>query len=154
MKGNDKLFIILLTLSYLFIFFLFFLYIYLLLYTYSNKKHENMKNILYFFRDLLILTQMFSYYLGMEVHFILIFCENPDKYFRKDFKCWGSQYFIYFILSMFYLILKFCLCEITVNFSFSKEDLNTSSISKFIISNHNKILLYTKTTSLFLFFFS
>ena len=153
MKGNDQLFIILLTLSYLFIFFLFFLYIYLLQYTYSNKKHENMKNILYFFRDLLILTQMFSYYLGMEVHFILIFCENPDKYFRKDFKCWGSQYFIYFILSMFYLILKFCLCEITVNFSFSKEDLNTSSISKFIISNHNKILLYTKTTSLFLFFF-
>ncbi len=111
-----------------------------------------MKNIFYFFRDLLVLTQMFSYYSGMEVHLILIFCENPDKYFRKDFKCWSSQYFIYFVLSQFYLILKFCLCEIIVNFSFSKEDLNSSSISKFIISNHCKILLYTKTASLFLFF--
>ena len=94
---------------------------------------------------------MFTYYSGLEIHLIVIFCEKPTKYFRGKFKCWNSEHYLYFILSIIYFVFKFILCLLIVVLKFSKDELNSSATSKFIISNHLKVLLFVKTISLILF---
>ena len=96
---------------------------------------------------------MFSYYTGLEIHLIVIFCEKPKKYFREKFKCWNSEHYLYFFLSIIYLVFKFFLCLLMVVLKFSKDELNSSATSKFIISNHLKVLLFVKSISLILFSF-
>ena len=94
---------------------------------------------------------MFSYYNGLEINLIVIFCEKPKNYFRGKFKCWNSEHYFYFILSIIYLVFKIFLSLLIVFLKFSKDELNCSATSKFIISNHLKVLLYVKTISLILF---
>ena len=78
---------------------------------------------------------MFTYYSGLEIHLIVIFCEKPTKYFRGKFKCWNSEHYLYFILSIIYFVFKFILCLLIVVLKFSKDELNSSATSKFIILN-------------------
>ena len=121
------------------------------MYSYNDKKFEKRKNSIIFFRTSLVIIQMFSYYNGLEINLIVIFCEKPKNYFRGKFKCWNSEHYLYFILSIIYLVFKFFLSLLIVFLKFSKDELNCSATSKFIISNHLKVLLYVKTISLILF---
>ena len=94
---------------------------------------------------------MFSYYSGIELNLIIIFCDESSIYISN---CWDSQHYFYFILSIAYCILKIILSSLISIYGYTKNDLMTSAISKFVISNHVIVLLYTKTFSLLLFFFN
>ena len=96
---------------------------------------------------------MFFYYSGIELNLIIIFCNESSIYIKGTLQCWNSEHSLYFILSDIYCFFKIILSILVSKFGFTKNDIIISGISKFGICNHVIVLLYTKTISLFLFFF-
>ena len=69
----------------------------------------------------------------------------------NNFECCYSNHFIYFILSILFCVFEFLLSSSFNMLNYNKNESCSSSISKFIISNHSLILYIIKIFSLTLF---
>ena len=75
---------------------------------------------------------MFSYYSGIELNLIIIFCDESSIYISDEVKCWNSRHYIYFILSIIYCILKIIFSILVSLFGYTKNDIISNAISKFV----------------------
>ena len=123
----------------------------MIIYILNKKKLEFRKLSLNYFRNYSKVNKIF-YFWGLQINLSVIFCKKTSSnYYMNNFECCYSNHFIYFILSILFCVFEFLLSSSFNMLNYNKNESCSSSISKFIISNHSLILYIIKIFSLTLF---
>ena len=92
----------------------------------------------------MIYLKTFLFFNFTEINMLIIFCEKNNIVFYEKFKCGSRNHLILFSISLLCFFFSVILVHNFLTFSFDKEELFNSSISKYVIINANKFLFYTK----------
>ena len=92
----------------------------------------------------MVFLKSFLFFNFTEINMLLIFCEKNNNIFYDKIKCGHRNQLILSSISIICFFFSIILVHNFLTFSFDKEELFNSSISKYIIINANKFLFYTK----------